>query len=353
MQDREIQDAVSRERDATAQEAGLYEPGRQTIEIDFRDLELERGGNQAPLQIRVNFPRFRGDSSGNEGAGLIESVGRSHAEDESAETGEQKLPVIIFSHGAGGCKENYRPLVDYWVAHGYVCIQPTHGDSLSLREEEDRNFRQLMRSVSLGEYVIERADDISLVLDNFEHIENQIEVLSGRLDQERIGMSGHSYGAYTTQMIGGLSVRTGLRRRTTKTDERPKALLMISPQGTGGVIDETSWDNVTRPAMIVTGSNDKGRLGQDYTWRLEPWENISSETKFLCFIEEANHNFGGISGAWYPGVGRANERHVEYVRNSTLAFWDALLLEESEAIEYLNSDQLQSVSDGTARISRE
>ena len=31
-----------------------------------------------------------------------------------------RYPLIVFSHGASGSKDNYQPLVKHWVSHGYV-----------------------------------------------------------------------------------------------------------------------------------------------------------------------------------------------------------------------------------------
>jgi len=47
----------------------------------------------------------------------------------SAPATGNKLPIIIFAHGFGSSSDAYDPLVDYWVANGFVVIQPTFPDS--------------------------------------------------------------------------------------------------------------------------------------------------------------------------------------------------------------------------------
>src|SRR5687767_2202008 len=47
-------------------------------------------------------------------------------------------PLIVFSHGAGGSGEYYRPLVAGWVRNGYVVICPTHADSIALMTPQKR-----------------------------------------------------------------------------------------------------------------------------------------------------------------------------------------------------------------------
>ena len=120
-------------------------------------------------------------------------------------------PIVVFSHGASGSKEAYQPLIRHWASHGYVCIQPTHGDSLTLISAEDRRLYR-----SLNEYIASpkvrgqwrsRAEDVCTVLDRLPEIETASAGLSGKLDASRIGVGGHSFGSHTAQMIAGLSVR--------------------------------------------------------------------------------------------------------------------------------------------------
>src|SRR5438874_652897 len=51
--------------------------------------------------------------------------------------GEGPFPVIVFSHGAGGTGRHYEALLKFWSSHGYVCLAPTHAESLSLRNNRN------------------------------------------------------------------------------------------------------------------------------------------------------------------------------------------------------------------------
>src|SRR3954454_20010835 len=55
----------------------------------------------------------------------------------SAPTTGNRLPIIVFSHGFGSSLDGYGPLTDYWAAHGFVVIQPTHLDSRTLGIPQD------------------------------------------------------------------------------------------------------------------------------------------------------------------------------------------------------------------------
>ena len=266
-----------------------------------------------------------------------------------------KYPIIVFSHGASGSKDGYQPLVSYWASHGYVCIQPTHGDSLSLlSRDERRQFPSLNDYVNSGtalKHWRSRPEDIRLVLDSLDKIQEESPQLKGKLDEQRIGMGGHSFGAHTTQMIGGLSLKSPLaRQRTVIADERPRALLMISPQGTGASIDKESWSGIERPTMVITGTKDTSRTGKPYTWRLEVFENLPPGEKYLAFIEGAHHSFGGIAGVRYPGSGPEIADHVYYVKTSSLAFWDAYLKGDQSATSFLDSGKMKEATNGIAHI---
>lgn len=55
----------------------------------------------------------------------------------SAPTTGSELPVVVFSHGFGSSLNGYGPLADFWAAHGFVVIQPTHLDSRTVGLPQD------------------------------------------------------------------------------------------------------------------------------------------------------------------------------------------------------------------------
>ena len=71
-----------------------------SLVVSVKPLKLSAPGRGEDLRVRVSAP-----DTGNE------------------------LPIIVFSHGSGSSLEGYGPLADFWAAHGFVVIQPTHLDS--------------------------------------------------------------------------------------------------------------------------------------------------------------------------------------------------------------------------------
>lgn len=261
-----------------------------------------------------------------------------------------KYPLIIFSHGAMGSKDAYRPLIEHWASHGYVCIQPTHEDSLQLMLKSGRPFRL----ENVWAKWSTRPPDIKLILDSLDELEAKVEGLKGKIDRRRIGMGGHSFGAHTSQLIGGVKLRNPVTKRFASfSDPRPSAFLLISPQGTGEALVPESWKGLTRPTLVITGTNDKSpRNGKDHLWRKEVYDNAPAGDRYLLMIDGAYHGFGGITGARrFPSSGPANADHVKYVKSSSLAFWDLFLKEKAEAGPWLRAARFDQATGGAAKMS--
>ncbi|MFW5697627.1 MAG: alpha/beta hydrolase family protein, partial [Fimbriimonadaceae bacterium] len=245
-------------------------------------------------------------------------------------------PLLVFSHGRGGDETNYQPLVEGWVEQGYVVVRPRHADAGRERSDPTR-FRNWS----------ERPGEVSLILDEVESWSTVLED-GVKVDMERIGVSGHSFGAHTAQLVAGTRTKEQGQYKSYR-DERVDATILISGQGTGDLLDEGSWDSLKIPTMVVTGSLDFGRNLQSIDWRIEPFERAASQEKYLLFIEGADHGFGGLTGEDGP-MGVENPKHLEWVLESTLAFWKATLHDDAEAREFLLSDELESRTDGIAKI---
>jgi predicted dienelactone hydrolase len=281
------------------------------------------------------------------------------------------FPVIVFSHGAGGSGQNYFPLTHHWATHGYVIIQPTHNDSIALRRERGDalppNPRELAEEYRNNpDDWANRVRDITLVLDSLNDLQKSLPRLKGKIDQKRIGVGGHSYGAYTTQMIGGalLDIPNGARGQSFR-DDRPRALLLLSPQGkTQNGLTEDSWKKMTRPMMVMTGSNDRGLMGQPVSWRTDPFIYSPAGDKYLVYIDGAFHmSFTGMLTQPNNRLGnrpllarmiaQTDQQAVfDDVKIASIAFWDGFLKDDAKAKAYLKSDSLVQYSNKQVRLDR-
>ncbi len=287
-------------------------------------LELTDPARQQPLLVRATYPQSTG-----------------------------RFPVIVFSHGAFGSKDAYDPLVRHWVSHGYVVLQPTHGDSISLMDPAMKvnvfRSKNPFEVVDINKHWRTRAEEIALIVRSLDQLESQHAALRDKLDADRIAVGGHSYGGQTTQLVGGLQLGVDLMVPNLR------ALLMLSPPGPDEQATPTMYRRLTAPTLVVTGSRDNSpRTGKGYQWRLKTYDLLPAQPKYLLFIEDAEHNLGGISGVTGRIAGGGEEpNHLTYVRSATTAFWDAHLKSESAAQAFMASQQISEVSKQQAKLTRD
>ena len=242
-----------------------------------------------------------------------------------------KLPVIVWSHGLYGSQDFYRPLVDHWARHGYLVIQPSHSDS-RLRGSDLSN--------PMSEWHT-RPEDVSFVLDELPKRPE----LKNLADMSRVGMGGHSFGAHTTLLVGGAKPRFG----QSYSDSRPVAFVAISPQASGALLNDESWAGLQRPTLFISGDNDKTRQGEEAKNRRDAYDGAAPGQKYLLWVKDAYHNFGGISGVSHSRSGPANGDQLALVKSCTLAFWDKYLKASPEATRLIDSGAYNADSQGLAK----
>jgi predicted dienelactone hydrolase len=320
-----------------------YKLSRGPFAVETNDLTIYDGTRKKDLQVRLLVPGTGGP-----------------------------FPVIVFSHGAGGSGRNYFQLTDFWASHGYVVIQPTHDDSIALRREKGERIPSSPREL-IDEYRFDsdgwrnRALDISFVIDSFGEFRKLIPSLKTRMDTKRIGMGGHSYGAFTTQMIGGalVDIPNGPKAQSFR-DDRPRALLLLSGQGKNqNGLTEASWRKMDRPMMSMTGTYDNGAMNQVAEWRKDPFTYSPPGDKYHVFIDNAFHmSFTGALVDNKGEGGRLAERPImsrlvertdqkavfDYVKIASIAFWDAYLKDDANAKTYLKTNGLVSYSNNSVKV---
>lgn len=246
-------------------------PGAAVPVVSVKPVVLPAPGRGDDLQVRVTAPA----------------------------TGEN-VPIIVFSHGFGSSLDGYAPLADYWAAHGFAVLQPTHLDSrtLGLAPDDPRTPR-IWRI---------RVEDLTRTLDAIDVLEAAVPGLAGRLDRGRIAAAGHSWGGQTAStLLGARVLGPDGEPGEDMSDPRVSAGLLLATTGLGGAdlspfaaehfpFMSPSFAAMSTPALVVAGDHDDSPLsvrGPD--WFTDPY-TLSPGPKAMLTLFGAEHSLGGIAG---------------------------------------------------------
>jgi predicted dienelactone hydrolase len=254
------------------------------------------------------------------------------------------VPVILFSHGLGGSRNGSAYLGEHWAARGYVAVFLQHpGSDTSVWQTQPlRKRMDAMRDAASAQNFMLRVKDVGAVLDRLE-IWSQADnhELSGRLDLDHIGMSGHSFGAVTTQAVSGQSYLRGI---ATFTDRRIQAAIAFSPSAPRqGGDPKQAFGDVKIPWMLMTGTKDTSFIGgADVQSRLSVFPALPAGGKYELVLDKAEHS--AFTDRPLPGDReQRNPNHHRAILALSTAFWDAYLRDNSEAKAWLDGDGPQRI----------
>jgi predicted dienelactone hydrolase len=261
--------------------------------------------------------------------------------------GSGPYPVVIFSHGLGGSRTGYGFLGQRWAAHGYVVVHPDHpgSDTAAFRGQRLADLPTALRKAVMDPAILAgRPQLITRLIDALPVLEQTLPALAGRLDRARIGVSGHSYGAWTTMCVAGMRVRGVPGAPADWSDPRPRAFAALSPNGPSQLSQPADWSGCTRPVLIMTGSDDRQpafltRPGEvrDGTWRRQAFDLMPTGDKLLVWFDGARHcTYSDGAGNVLTGEPRPDPAQVEAVAVATLAWWDAQLRDDAGAQAWLH-----------------
>ena len=255
--------------------------------------------------------------------------------------GTGPAPVVLFSHGLGGSREGNAFMGEHWAARGYVAVflqHPSSDTSVWKDVPPAERMNAMRKAASLGNLLL-REQDVRSTLDQLERWNTDAaSPLRGRLDLAHVGMSGHSFGAVTTQAVSGQSMPLGKG-----TDARIKAAIMFSPSGPRRGDAKRAFGSVSIPWMLMTGTKDTAAVGNiDLASRLEVFPALPPGSKYEVVLDLAEHS--AFTDRALPGDREArNPNHHRAILALSTAFWDAYLGDDATAREWLDGPGPRSV----------
>jgi dienelactone hydrolase len=187
----------------------------------------------------------------------------------------KRIGTIAFSHGFGSSPRFYPDFVQAWTAAGYDVIAPLHTDS-----REHPQAGKLMPATNWAE----RMQDMRAV--------------AGLIEGRYIA-AGHSFGALTALVLGGVNAVVPQGIKGPLADKRVRAVIAFSPPGPAPtLIPEEGFATLARPALIQTGTRDLPPPGTDpEAWRTHltafARAPVTGDHHGLV-LEGVDHYFGGL-----------------------------------------------------------
>jgi len=271
----------------------------------------------------------------------------------SPTTNRAPRPVIIFSHGLGGTRDTYEYLGRYWAGHGYFVVHIQHlgsDDAVWRKAGLFRGKAAMRKAVADPRNAINRPQDVSFVIDELERLNREKSPYQQQLDLNRIGVAGHSFGAFTALAIAGQSFAPSASPQASLADARVKAVIpMSAPVPANKRTLDESYANVRIPCFHMTGTKDASPIGDTTPEeRRLPFDYCQRSDQFLLTFKDGDHMvFSGRSRR----PSKQERRFQELICESSTAFWNAYLRDEGKAKVWLTNDfRTELATNGTLEI---
>ena len=181
-------DAADSTTGDAAQNAKIWAVGVTTIEVKGA------GGRTLPTDIWYPIESGTTGSAAKYALGLIPSP---YGAIRNAVAAKGPFPLVAFSHGNQGVRDQSPFLTEHLARHGYVVVSPDHVGNTTTTY--DANLT--------GAITIWRPGDIKAAIDRIAKPEaGDPAWLKGLADTTKVGMTGHSFGGYTTLATAGIAV---------------------------------------------------------------------------------------------------------------------------------------------------
>lgn len=269
-----------------------------------------------PLTVTVWYPALNPNNE-NEVVtyryGLFERPGRAllNAPPDGA---NGPYPLIVFSHGLGGLRLQSVTYTEHLASYGFVVIAADHPGS-AFADLLSGGRDGVVTSFALRPVEILR--EIAFV----ETLNAPGGALDGAVDMNRIGVTGHSFGGYTTFSAAGArldlrplkeacanastdiiscglvqqaevvararglsEVPAGLWPATT--DSRIRAAVALAPSS-GPLFGKEGLAALDIPLMVIVGTKDRATPPDENA--IPMYEGVSSQQKALVLLENAGH----------------------------------------------------------------
>ena len=257
------------------------------------------------------------------------------------ETAHAPFPVIIWSHGLGGSRDGAGFISRFIAAHGYIIVHIQHpGTDSTLWEGKPGHPWDVIRATHIPRSAtLQRFKDVPFALSKLSSLE-----CASFMDMTRVGMSGHSFGGMTTQVMAGQH-RVGGTHQYSLFQNIFKAGIVYSPspyQQKKGYTPQDIYGGIQIPLLMMTGTEDDSPLENfGYQERLDVFNYSGGPDQHLVVLDHGDHMvYNGSRGKLDANPKR--DVHEEIIKILSLAFWDAYLKDDDVAKHWLTDGNVSN-----------
>lgn len=248
--------------------------------------------------------------------------------------GASPAPLVVWSHGGGGTRDGAAYLGEHLASHGIAALHIQHAGSDRDAFRSDR--RSLLAGVQDPRLGRERFLDVQFVVRRIKA--EAAGDWRGRIDPARLGMSGHSYGAITTQIAAGQRVR-GFGQSWAEPAFKGGFIMSPSPPRPGYDAGPGRFGDMLYPLFHLTGTADTSPADDfPVEQRRLPFDEIGDVHQYLLIIDGGTHmTFTGVARGFGPAAADPDiEENLPLIRAAAVAFWEATLNGNAAARDWLD-----------------
>ena len=279
-------------------------------------------------------------------------------------------PVIVLSHGLGSDRTTYLYLASYLATYGFVVVSMEHPGSSA--EQLLALLEARADVVVPDDEFINRPLDVKFVLDELENLSRTNPRLREKLDLQRVGVLGQSYGGYTTLALAGAPLNLAslgencppqltsfnlsllLQCQASNlpsqiqnlADPRVKAAISVNPIGSV-IFGQDGLSQITMPLMIISSGSDT--IAPALSEQIRPFTWLTNPHRYLLLIGNGTHfstvgqSSGGDDILPIPvaAIGPRPELAQRYLQVMSLAFFETYLIGNQQYRPLLSAAYVQ------------
>jgi len=265
--------------------------------------------------------------------------------------GQDPAPVVIVSHGLGGSRDGLAYFGRHLASCGYIAVHLTHTGSdtealLAAMGQTTGAQAALQLVAAKPANFINRPKDVSFAITHLLELNQTDGPLRSRIDPERIGVAGHSFGAYTAMAVAGEHFFPQSGQEVNLGDARVKAAVVMSPPARNP--EARQFARITIPLLLMTGTLDQSPIGSGGgpEQRRQIFTMLTGCDHYLVVFTGGDHlAFDGkarvAAFAQLPGTNGDPAMDATFqalVKKSSQQFFDAYLKNDQACQRWLTAD---------------